>query len=709
MKKIFISILLLFFSAEFILAQPTQAEIDRMMKQAQEMAKKYGTDSARNKEMKGIQDQQKQVTDAMKNQPTKNNGPTSGSLYPDPSEYGNVDNWKFPAKNTALLSSLPKKIFSRAELVSFLNDIYLQLSKKLPAGVSSSVQSMATKYKNDGSKMGDAAVLGWYSNYREESLLLIVKAAANNPDNGLLLNNCAAILNMSGIEEKAIPVLKYILQSYPSNGMVLNNLGQAYAGLGETDTAMVYLGRCIKVQPENSEANNTAGQIEATKGNTEKAAAYFEQSIKRAYSEPAELKLKKIKKDSKIVPLVRPRVKIPEYFNQFKYQLPAQCTNTGNAVLAEAEHKAFRATIEKQFNIYGAKLGELGPRLLVTSPLQSRVMKKGEFMAQPFHEFCGIMSGEITADYMKELGDLTSRVDKKYYADMTSLENEYQSKYKAIEKAFADREKPKCCGEGNTSCCISEEERCSAYNGLANQYLPQFAALTEDWQQKNQLVFKKYFDEMIYWGYLVYHPLGNDYFRLNCFYPHVTQYLLMLGKIAYTKIIHPCHFEPTTASKDSNALKEMDCPLDIKIPFVVGKFELNCDKFTLSGGEVVVFSYEKNFKTKQSTVEIGVGANLELGVKAGPVKGGVSVGADESFFITFDGNNGISDAGIKYEAGAAVGAKAGDVIKKGESTSIGYTVGINSGWNFNEGPFKGMVGPAPEVQQNKNVKIYKPN
>ena len=54
----------------------------------------------------------------------------------------------------------------------------------------------------------------------------MVKAATTSPDDGLILNNCAAILNMSGIEQKAIPILKYILQSYPDNAMLLNNLGR---------------------------------------------------------------------------------------------------------------------------------------------------------------------------------------------------------------------------------------------------------------------------------------------------------------------------------------------------------------------------------------------------------------------------------------------------------------------------------------------------
>ena len=68
MKKTSILLLLLSLSLQFILAQqPTQAELDKMMKQAQEQMKKYGNDSTVNSVMKGLQDQQKKVSDAMKN------------------------------------------------------------------------------------------------------------------------------------------------------------------------------------------------------------------------------------------------------------------------------------------------------------------------------------------------------------------------------------------------------------------------------------------------------------------------------------------------------------------------------------------------------------------------------------------------------------------------------------------------------------------
>jgi tetratricopeptide (TPR) repeat protein len=731
MKKIII-LLAISFAGQFCFAQTTKADLDKMMKQARDEMKKYGEDSAVTSAMKDLTGQQKKVSNAMKNQ-RQNKSAASGNHYiPDPGDNSNVDNWHFPAKNKAVLSSVPKKLFTKPELIGYLNELYAQLSKKMPPGIASSVEAMATRYNNDASKMGAAAVAGWYTNYREESLLLIVKAAANNPDNGLLLNNCAAMLNMGGIEQKSIPLLKYLLQSYSASSMVLNNLGQAYAGLGETDTAMIYFGRCLKIEPENPEANNTAGQIEASKGNTEKAISYFEQSFKGAYSKPAELKLRRIKEGSSIVPFVKPRVKIPEYFNQFKYRFPAQCTSVENAAQAEAENNALHDIVFEQFEKYAHKLGELvikSTQLLQQKPTGHRVAK-GEFLAQPFSELCVIMYRDLLGDYYRELGDMSpqGKKGKNNVARMQSLEKEYQDQYDEIKKGFDNRIKEaienRCCGEGNTSCCIKEEEICNAYNGLANQFLPLFAANMEDWQIKYQLVFKKYLDDLLYWGYLVYHnvPLGNDLaanaapngdnYRLQSFYPLVTSYLQMMSSMSTTKVIKPCHFTPATATADSNEIKETECPFELEVPFIVGEFKLDCEKFYFSAGAGLAFSYENNFKTLQSTVSVGIGLKLERNVILGPIKAGVSAGVSETIFITFDGDNKVSDAGLKFivKGSAGVDAEAGNKVKinkdiaKRESEA-GYTLGINSGWNFNEGPFKGMFGPAPAVQINKNVKM----
>ena len=449
MKKRILLTFLFAFTFLFSFAQPTQAEINKMVKTAQDAMKKYGKDSTVNKAMKNAEEQQKQVADAIKNQSKTNNGSSNGLYASDPGSYGNVDNWKFPPRNIALLASLPKKVFNKAELVSFLNDVYSQLSKKFSTNISSSAQSIAAKYNNDGNKMGDVAVAGWYTNYQEEGLLLIIKSAINSPDNGMLLNNCAALLNMSGIEQKAIPILKYVLQLYPASSMVLNNLGQAYAGLGETDTAMVYLGRSLKIDPENNEANNTAGQIETTKGNKQKAIEYFEKSLKTAYCKPAQLKLSRIKKDAKMAPLVRPRIKLPEYFNLFKYDLPVQCTSVEKAAIAQAEHDAFHEMISKQAQAYGAKIAELAQQLVQFSIQNSngtgRILKKDEFLAQSYYGLCVTMARDVMDDYQNELNDFGEWVRKKYKVDMDELENEYQNKLKQINAGFAERDKG--CGE----------------------------------------------------------------------------------------------------------------------------------------------------------------------------------------------------------------------------------------------------------------------
>jgi hypothetical protein len=182
------------------------------------------------------------------------------------------------------------------------------------------------------------------------------------------------------------------------------------------------------------------------------------------------------------------------------------------------------------------------------------------------------------------------------------------------------------------------------------------------------------------------------------------QYLVMLGSIAQTKIIEPCEFTPMTVTKESNAINDIDCPVDIVMGLGIGKIELNCEKFSISGGEGALFGFEKNFKTKQSTVSIGIGVRLELMVKAGPTSSGIGAQATEFAFITVDGNNGIADIGLTNEAKFTADAP---VIGRKE-LGVGSKFGIYSGWDFNEGPLKGKVGPAPDVQKNINVPLFKP-
>jgi len=104
MKRTFFISLFLFVFVSILWAQPTQAELDKMMKQAQELIK-YGSDSTMNKTLKSLPDEQKQLVSTTKNSP-KGKDTTVFSL---------------PSRNNKLLNSLPVRTFTRAELVSYLN------------------------------------------------------------------------------------------------------------------------------------------------------------------------------------------------------------------------------------------------------------------------------------------------------------------------------------------------------------------------------------------------------------------------------------------------------------------------------------------------------------------------------------------------------------------------------------------------------------
>ncbi len=673
--KWFISSMLLFlFFGSF--AQPTQEELAKMVKQAEQQMKQYGNDTAAM--MNNLLGQQKMIQAAMQ----KSHG-ANQSAGLSMGDYSNADNWKFPAKDVKRLSSLSAKTYSKKELQAFLVTVYSQISQHFSAGINTSVKSITAKYNNDPVLMGNAAVTGWYENYREEALLLIVKAASGS-DNGLLLNNAAALLNMSGLEEKAIPVLKNLLSSFPSSAMVLNNLGQAYAGLGELDTAMYYLGRCIRIEPENPEANNTAGQISVVKGNKDAAAEFFKQSIKGAYSKTAAIKLKRIRPEEKISALRKPHIKIPEYFNEFKYKLPPQVSSVNNAITNSAEQRALSEILNLQTNSYAASMRSVGMRV---SHASGRAVQKGEFMAQPYYEFCGIMANELYEKYMDEVAILGSTTTKVYNEKRMQMRADYEKKLTLLKRIYDSTELKCCNGEKSGGCCIAWEVKCRAYNDLGNAYLAQFAPMTEEWQKKNLLIYSTYFDQIIYWSYLSQHPMGDDVFRAQTFYPMVLNYLNMISMINYTEVIYPCKNDPIKKSADSNKIKEVDCPMDVSIPLGVGKIEFNCDRFAMSSGEGLVFGYEKNFKTRQSTLSVGAGLQAEFAVKAGPLKAGVSADATESFFICFDGDNKVSDLGVKNAVSATAEAPG---IGKAE-TGISSTLGVNSGWNFEEGPFKGLI------------------
>jgi Tfp pilus assembly protein PilF len=558
---------------------------------------------------------------------------------------------KFPKFNPAEIESLPK-INSKAALTSYVTELHTRFLKKINPELIASFKQIQSQLENDPEKMASAALAAWYSEAPSQSILLITKAAMQSKASDLTMNNLGAILNMGGLESRAIPILNYLVGQFPDNSMVLNNLGQAYAGVGDLNNAMVYFARCLRIEPNHPQANNTAGQIELSRGNTSAATQHFKNSLNGAYTEDAARRVRFVEPEVKIMDYIKSHIRMPEYFNENKYNVPPQCQNVNQAEDLTAVYRGYQdmlGNLNLKFSVLEKEYSQKAGRKLTQRAKDALAVKK--LTNPPFYVQAGYAWDELQKDYK---------------ADQEWLAHE-DIEFEKRKKEAYDRH----LKEGSPDCAVMTAK--------VNAYLLEMADITKLWQRKHTAINKKYINQFIYWSFLF--SFSSDEFRWK-YYIWVNNYLQEMQRIARTELWGP----PCKSMGQGNIpaeeipMEEPKCPIDFELKLIVGKIALNCQKFTFSGGEIVKFKYEKNFTSKQSTLTLGIGATLELG---GNVGGGfsasTSVDLGEAIFITLDNNNNFADFGMSAQAN--VSAEVSLVSEKliSADASLGCSAGVNSG------------------------------
>jgi tetratricopeptide (TPR) repeat protein len=618
----------------------------------------------------------------------------------------------FPSKNKALMATVPSQPLSKPGMSSYLNNLYTAYKTKMPVGAVAAAQQAGINLGNDPDKMGAAAVSSWYNGAPREAILLGISASMKKPEDPLLLNNLSALLNMGGAPYHSLPILRTLVSQYPNNPMILNNIGQAYTGAGELDSAMVYFARCIKQSPNHPEANNTAGQIEESRGNKEAAAQHFENSLKGGYNDGAAKGLDRQDEPSnrRFSRHIKPPLNQP-YFNEFKYKLPRQCQNANEVRYVSQEHEDYRNFIQglksaySQLSFQESRKGEAK-----LEKLRQAAMKNPLIMLQlknPIQVAAAKALLEWHLDMQAEFVDhnrLIERLEKR----VQDLVAQYEEKRQNIMKEYGEKKSQFDCGEGNGEGCAAIErlskEECRAIAAMSNAMQAAIATAVADKQQKQLYMARKIFNIETHYGYLA---CPNKETANAAFYKACANYLNELDRIAGTPILvaGKCEKDDTDppSKPESDKTHTMECPVDLSIPFVVGKIELNCEKFTFSAGEGLKFKYEKDFGSKQSTLSIGAGLQFEVGRAFGIFSGEVGASAEQSFYIVFDGDNNISDVGLAMQVEVSAGAEAsvdtpGDIGKQyltkeilDQKAEFGYTLGVNSGWTFNDGSISAIA------------------
>ena len=681
-----------------IAKQPSQAEIDKMMKQANDMMKKYGKDSTVNKAMKDAQDQQKEMMDKMKKNPSVKNSTLSLDKN-DTAQYA------LPSRNTKLLNALPIRTFNRAELISYIYNLNTKLTAHLRNAYATDIDNIPAKAI---AQPGTAIGL-WLKGNIKESVLVAVQTAELKPDNNLVLNNTGGMLTNCGLGFYAIPILEYVLEKQPKNNLILNNLGQAYLDLGDDKKAEQYLLQCIKSYKYYPDANLALAYIYNSRGQKSNAINYAENSLRGAWSEKAHEFLRKLKPDLKMMDYVRHRYKQPEYFDIRDYPMLEQCTNTATVYSLRPHYLAYYSMIHQAWEKYTALFSPAAHSAINSIP--EKMMAANKTKRNPYRPFSSF--GMVVLDALKtEYEEKFKRLDsfrKSYYQQREQLNAKYEAECEQMDRRHEKTER------------LSDETRCKEMDALSNSFLPLYAEPTEMLQRKTLAYYKDYLNDMAYWSYIA--SINDDEFHVS-FYRLVLEFLGRLKEINTTRFIesgysgrfYPCKYrESGTMKADSINIELPDCWINPKIEADLGvfKLEISCETYQLEAGEGFVGKIEYSRTNGDVTLAFGIGGNLPGVFFKSPLgEIGGDAEAKSQGYMTFNNQGTPTDFGILWEAELKAGIDIGGITATiGEEEN--FTAGFGSGLQAKEG---GLIKRAVDAlypvqpddkQTDKRVPLYK--
>ncbi len=565
----------------------------------------------------------------------------------------NKDNsgFKAPKKRTALLTAIPKKIFTAAEFLQYIKTMQQKFELEPSNNKTIAYIKQQLNYKT-ARELYYASILSWYGKKQPQAVYLSLKSVLMDPDNMNALNNLCAFLNMSGYPHKAIPILQYGLSKTKDSAAMLNNIGQAYYQLGDLPASSAFLSSCTRIEPYHIEANNTQGHIATANGNSQAATQFYENSLKGGYNTSAASQLGRMDRQPKDVMRMPAYTSYPETDDNIDFA----CLTIPTDVTQNA---AFNARMQAERDAWNNTEDEYSQRV------NDDMREKGMNMANLL--FSGNRPA-ITMGIMYEKAGLVMGQSYIDYIDQAKrLSDTFQEWRDEWNKRYQERIQHACDGIDADRCCrvmraIYQEKQIE----FSQQYNEHCAAV---WSNA-----KGYYNTVVYWMPFLTKQRGlfdRDLMMARKSLLHTAKELTEAAIITDVSdlCLDPVETEPVTKNAD---FTDPECNFSLKIPLGIGDFEINCEKLSLSGGEGIVGGVEYNFVNGQSTLSLGIGANAESGI--------VDASVSAQYFITFDGNLTMQDAGLKYSGEVSAGEiNAGPLQFSAISAESSVTVGVNSG------------------------------
>ncbi len=589
-----------------------------------------------------------------------------------------------PLKDVAKLSMIPSRPPSRDQMVSAIRQSVDVVKQGIPAPKIAELDAKISSVPVE--TIHNAAIASFYKDDPRESVYLMMQAVASSPDSLLMVNNLAAMMNITGAAHKAIPLLQYCLERIPQSSIVLNNIGQSYFALGDAMKAAAYFNQCLSIDSLNVEANHSMGMLHYFRKEYDEAMEYFNREMSIAYRRSTMAMAYKMGKKFNLRELARKRNqrngrREKDHFEEItlgRFSFPTIPATYLEFQQRKPELENYAASVMTESQIW------MNYSIAVN---QRYTASDGDKHAGVYSDLVEAMLEELHKEFTPEFLNNYSDKDAKVYQEILE---QYLNRITRFKCPVAD---------GLSSVDVQEEMAVKCCEENLRPIFDQMAAELGEHVQPKILIaqtrWKSYINQLVAIAEL--EPSASNqmlvYNAVSSYFGFLAWGCLFFKGSDGENFLPKCRNDYDPERLDSLIAAEknwrLECPkgLNLEVNFGGPVLKVDCNKFQLEIGESIMAGFEHEFKSGKSTLLVGPGVKGSfLGIKA-EMKNQV--------FISFDNNKTFADFGLKTSMEAGISGTPlplGSIHVGGNLAGVEMSsmVGINSGHKM-ETEYKGAA------------------
>jgi len=596
---------------------------------------------------------------------------------------------KFPPPSP-LLQNIPS-LLTAADYKKYVAGLQQSVKNAMPAKNINYLDEFCTLNKVTTSEdLARNGIGAWLSGNPSAALYFHAKAVVGNINDGLSANNFAAYLLKSGYPEKALPIFQYWLAKYPENTLLLSNAANSYYFLGDFDKSIQMAKQCVAIDSLHPGANKLLAFGYYKSGEKLLCKGALERSLKSSYDEEVISMLLELDPKSKISKLLyEGRKNVVEPMLLKRFQLPEAISGIEEAELQRNTILEVRESLNSTIEAIGNKrpvvdldaLAQKNFELMMKSrslPLIQIIAQAIVFeSAQEYHkEFAEEQQyfGQQLKSKSKDYYTLTGAIVKRY--------NEQMSKYEAGEDEDPELQR-------------LEKAKCMELNKAMNDYLQATAPLVNQFAGRLEYISRRHHSTIANWmPQWLQSDEAADFPGTQISYLQSMKNILDMYPLNTPTDCSYLNLNTNDTIKGKLMIwEEKFCPVKFSVGFGFGKVGVQCNTFSLSGGEVLQGEWEVKLNdewnaVEETTIAAGAGASWTLGDSD---IAGIEAGVSSKLYVKWGKNKAtgeweLMDVGNKSDATVTGKIGSADVEVKLAEVSIGIRSGISSDGLINKLP-----------------------